>query len=151
GGDSRPEHRARDLASRAAEAEPTVRRLLLAGQLSEDRNKEREWVERAAAIAGPRDVDVLLAEARPARTGTNWRDAVPMFEKILAIDPDHVNATLGLVELYVEAGLKRTALATLERAVTRQPQSVALLRVYAGQLRALGRDTEAAEVEARYA
>jgi hypothetical protein len=53
--------------------------------------------------------------------------------------------------VYVEAGLKRTALVTLERAVQRQPRSVALLRAYATQLRALGRDTEAGEVEARYA
>src|SRR6185312_8547384 len=151
GGDSRPEHRSRDLARRAAEAEPTVKRLLLAGQLAEGRNQEREWIEKAAAKADPHDVDVLLAQAQLARTGTNWRDAVPIFEKILAIDPDHMSATLGLVELYVEAGLKRTALATLERAVARQPQSVSLLRVYAGQLRALGRDTDAAEVEARYA
>ncbi len=151
GGDSKPEHRARDLASRAAEAEPTVKRLLLASQLAEDRNQQREWIDKAAARADGRDVDVLLAQATLARTGTNWRDAVPLFEKILAIDPDHMSGTLGLVELYVEAGLKRTALATLERAVARQPQSVALLRVYAGQLRALGRDTEAAEVEGRYA
>ena len=91
---------------------------------------------------------MLLAQAQLARTGTNWRDAVPIYEKILAIDPDNVGATLGRVELYDEAGLKRTALATLERAVARQPHSVALLRVYAGQLRALGRDTEAAEIEA---
>ncbi len=151
GGDSRPEHRARDLARRAAEADPTVKRLLLAGQLAEDRNQEREWVEKAAARADKRDVEVLLAQAQLARAGTNWRDAVPIFEKILAIDPDHMSATLGLVELYVEAGLKRTALATLEKVVARQPQSVALLRIYAGQLRGLGRDTEAAEVEARYA
>jgi tetratricopeptide (TPR) repeat protein len=150
GGDSRPEHRARDLSRRAAEAEPTVKRLLLAGTLAEDRNQRREWVDKAAAIASPKDLDVLLAQAQLARTGTNWRDAVPIFEKILAVDPDHLSATLGLVELYIEAGLKRTALATLERAVNRQPKSVALLRVYAGQLRALGRDTEAAEVEARY-
>ena len=151
GGDSKSEHVARDLSRRAAEAEPTVKRLLLAGQLAEDRNQTREWVDRAAARSGPRDLDVLLAQAQLARAGTNWRDAVPIFEKILALDPDHVNATLGLVELYIEAGLKRTALATLEHAVTRQPKSVAFLRVYAGQLRALGRDAEAGEVEARYA
>jgi tetratricopeptide (TPR) repeat protein len=151
GGDAKPDHRARDLARRAAEAEPTVKRLVFAGQLAEDKNQHREWVEKAAAIASKNDLDVLFAQAQLARTGTNWRDAVPIFEKIREIDPDHVAATLGLTELYVEAGLKRTALATLERAVARQPQSVALLRVYAGQLRALGRDTDAAEVEARYA
>jgi cellulose synthase operon protein C len=151
GGDARPDHRARDLAQRAATAEPTVKRLVFAGQLAEDKNQHREWVEKAAAIAPKDDLEVLFAQATLARTGTNWRDAVPIFEKIREIDPDHIAATLGLTELYVEAGLKRTAIATLEKAIARQPQSVALLRVYAGQLRALGRDTEAAEVEGRYA
>jgi tetratricopeptide (TPR) repeat protein len=153
GGDARPEHKSRDLARRAAEAEPTVKRLLFAGQLAEDRNQQREWVDRAAALAGKnhRDVDVLLAEAHLAQEGTNWRDAVPIYDKVRSLDPDNVNATLGLVELYVEAGLQRTALSTLERAVARQPNSVALLRIYGAQLRALGRDTDAAEAEARYA
>jgi transglutaminase-like putative cysteine protease len=76
---------------------------------------------------------------------------VPLFEKVLAIDPDNTAATLGRVELYIEAGLKRTAARTLERALARRPHSVALLRAYAEQLRALNRDTEAAEIEARYA
>jgi tetratricopeptide (TPR) repeat protein/transglutaminase-like putative cysteine protease len=153
GGDSKAEHKARDLARRAAEAEPTVARLLLAGQLAEDRNQQREWIEKADALVGPKhdDLDVLLAKAQLAQTGINWREAVPIYERVLAMRPDHVAATLGLVDLYVEAGLKRTALGTLERAVTRQSTSVALLRAYATQLRALGRDTEASEVEARYA
>lgn len=151
GGDAKPEHKARDLASRAADAAPTVRRLLLAGDLAEDRNQEREWVQRAAKLAGPGDLDVLLAQARLAATSVNWRDAVPLYERILAVDPDHTGGVLGLVDLYIEAGLSRTALQALERAISRQPRSVALLRAYAGQLRGLGRDTEAAEVEARYA
>lgn len=153
GGDARPDHRSRDLARRAAEAAPTVKRLLLAGQLAEDRNQQREWVDRAEALAGAghRDVEVLLAEARLAQQGTNWRDAVPIYDRVLAIDPDNVSATLGRVELYIEAGLPRTALSTLERAVARQPSSVALLRVYAAELRALGREVEAAEAEGRYA
>ncbi|AUX47087.1 hypothetical protein SOCE26_085990 [Sorangium cellulosum] len=153
GGDAEGEHRARDLARRSAEAEPTVPRHLLAGQLAEDRNQQRAWIERAAALAGPRrdDIDVLLAQARLAQTSPSWREAAPIYERILASDPDHVAATLGLVDLYLEAGLKRTALATLERALARQPSSVSLLRATAAQLRALGRDTDAAEMEARYA
>jgi tetratricopeptide (TPR) repeat protein len=153
GGDSKSEHLARDLAARAAEAEPSVQRLLLAGALAEDRNQRRGWVEKARALVGPRakDVDVLLAEAQLAREGTNWRDAVPIYEKVLAIDPDDVSAVLGRVELYVTAGLKRTAITTLEDALARQPSSVALLRAYAGELRSVGRETEASEVEARYA
>ncbi len=109
-----------------------------------DRQGRRAWRTSATSrCSSPR-----RSSRAPAPTGAT---RCPIFEKILALDPDHLSATLGLVELYVEAGLKRTALATLERAVARQPQSVALLRIYAGQLRALGRDTEAAEVEARYA
>lgn len=153
GGDDRTEHLARDLASRAADAHPTVARLLLASELAEDRNQQRERVEKAAELAGGADVDVdvLLAQAVLARTSTNWRDAVPIYEKILARDPDDIRATLGFVELYAEAGLPRTALSVLEKAVARNPSSVALLRVYSAQLRALGRDTEASEAEARYA
>jgi tetratricopeptide (TPR) repeat protein/transglutaminase-like putative cysteine protease len=153
GGDSAPEHKARDLARRAAEAEPTVKRMLLAGQLAEDRNQQREWADKAAALAGPDhpDLEVLLMQAQLAREGTNWRDAVPIYQKMLALDPDDISATLGLVELYVEAGLRRTAVTTLEKAMARQPNSVALLRVYAAELRSLGRDTEAAEAEGRYA
>ena len=153
GGDPAAEHKARDLASRAAEAAPTVRRLLLAGALAEDRNRQREWVERAVSVAreGHRDLEVYLAQAQLARSGTNWRDAVPIYERMLALDPDNVSAILGHVDLYVEAGLKRTALQTLEQAVQRQPFAVALLRVYAIQLRAVARDAEADEVEARYA
>ena len=153
GGDPAAEHKARDLASRAASSAPTVRRLLLAGALAEDRNQQRDWVERAAKLAGEghRDLDVYLAEAQLARSSTNWRDAVPIYERMLAIDPDSVSAILGHVDLYVEAGLKRTALQTLEQAVRRQPTAVSLLRAYAVQLRTVARDAEADEVEARYA
>ncbi|HEY4119469.1 MAG TPA: DUF3857 domain-containing protein, partial [Byssovorax sp.] len=153
GGDSKPEHKSRDLARRAAEAQPSIRRLLLAGRLAEDHNQQRFWVDKAKALAGPRsrDLEVLLADAQLTQGGINWRDAVPLYEHMLAIDPDDVSATLGLADLYAEAGLKRTGLATLERAVQRQPACLALLRAYAGHLRGVGRDTEAAEVETRYA
>ncbi len=154
GGDPRGEHVARDLAGRAAEAEPTWRRLLLAAQVAEDRNQSRVLVERADAKAKAGDVAgrvaVLVMKARLARTGINWRDAVPFYEEALALDPDSITAVLGRTELYVQAGLPRTALSVLERAVERQPHCVALLRIYAVQLRALGRDTEADDIDARW-
>jgi tetratricopeptide (TPR) repeat protein len=150
GGDPRGEHRARELAQRAAEAEPTVQRLLLAGDLSEDRNQLRGWIERAEKLAQPNDVDVLLARARLTRTGIQWRDAVPFYEKVLAIEPDNLIGTLGRVDLYVQAGLPRTALATLDAAVATRPRSVALLKAYATELRLVGRETEADEIDARW-
>jgi tetratricopeptide (TPR) repeat protein len=151
-GDDPSENRARELARRAAERGPTTERLLLAGKLSEDRNQQREWVEKAARLAAGRDdVEVLLAQAHLARTGANWRDAVPFYDRVLAIDPDHTEALLGRVNLYEEAGLKRTALAALEAAVARNPRSVALLGAHAAALSGLGRQTEADEVSNRYA
>ncbi len=151
--DDPAEHLARDYSRRAAEKEPTIERLLFAGLLAEDRNQAAEWLAKAAALAqatGVEDIEVLLAQAAHARGGTNWRDAFPYLDRVLALDPDHVAAIRGRVELYNEAGLKRTALATLERAVERNPQSVNLLNMYASQLRALGRSTAAAEAELRY-
>ena len=58
-------------------------------------------------------IDVLLARAAYARGGVNWRDAIPYYERVLALDPDNVPATLAKVELYEEAGLRDTALALL--------------------------------------
>lgn len=154
GGNPRGEHRTRDLASRAADAEPTWERSLLAADLAEDRNQMRERIEEAAALVGPLDVRgriaVLLSRARLARTGINWRDATPFYEQVLELDPQNPYALLGRAELFMQAGLPRTALSILERAVELQPTSVALLRVYAVQLRSLGRNADADDIDARW-
>lgn len=155
-GDDASEHESRDFARRAAEREPSIERLLFAGQLSEDRNQQMEWVGKAAARVGratsQRDrVAVLLARAALARSGPNPQEASPLYDEVLALDPDDLPALVGRVELYNQAGLRRTALAALERALERAPHSVSLLNMTASELRALGRTTEAAEVEARYA
>ncbi|HEY1696456.1 MAG TPA: DUF3857 domain-containing protein [Polyangiaceae bacterium] len=156
GSDDPTEHRARELAHEAADAAPTIERLLLAGELAESRNQRADWITRAEAIVAKggatreETVDVLLARAGYARAGVNWRDAVPFYEKVLAIDPDNVAATLAKVELYEEAGLHDTGLALLQRALELRPQSVAFLRATVAALRDMGRETEADEVAERY-
>ena len=153
GGDDPKEHAARNLAQRAAAAEPTVERLLLVTQLAEDRNKQAEWLlqaERLVQRSGKPNVELLLARAAHARGGPSWRDAFPFYDQVLELDPERIPAIRGRVELYNEAGMQRTALATLERAVDRAPYAVNLLNMYASQLRALGRASEAAVVEDRY-
>lgn len=154
GGDADASHDARDYARRAADKEPTVDRLLLAAKLAEDRNGASALVERAEAIQprSPReDVLVLLARAQVVRTGPNPRRAFSIYDDVLAIAPHDARATLGKVDLYTDAGLHRTALAVLQRASAAVPHSVALLRGLSGQLRELGREVEAREVESRYA
>jgi len=157
GSDDPTEHRARELARRAADGAPTVPRLLLAGEVAESRNQRASWIDRAEAlVAGGRAtredaIAVLLARASYARGGVNARDAVPYYERVLALDPDNVSATLAKVELYEEAGLRDTALALLERALAARPRSVALLRAAVAALRDGGRETEADEMAERYA
>lgn len=154
GGDDKNKHEARDLARRAAELEPSVTRLLLAGELAEDRNGRKEWVDKAEALAkksGKPNAEVLLARAELARSGLSWQTASRYFDQVLALDPDQIDAIAGRVITYNTAGLKRTALATLEEALKRNPSALLLLNMHASQLRSLGRATEASEAEARYA
>jgi tetratricopeptide (TPR) repeat protein len=147
-------HQARDLAQRAAEAEPTVERLLLAASLAEDSNGVARWLDQAERLARPGTAEfarVLLARAALIVKKPTWRDAMPLYRRALALDPDNVDAVRGVAGLYDRVRLGRTGLAVVERALARQPRSVTLLSVYATQLRALGRAVEAAEVENRYA
>ncbi len=152
-GDDPTVHKARDLSKRAADDQPTLERLLLAGQLSEDYNSHRQWVEKAEALAekrGQQSVDVILARATVERGGLNWRDAFPYYDQALALEPNNVEAIQGRVELFNEAGMNRTALSVLRQAVERRPKSVVLLSMYAAQLRNTGNVLQADETERRY-
>jgi cellulose synthase operon protein C len=155
--DDPSENRARDLARRAAEKAPTIPRALLAGELAENRNQRALWIDKAEDLVrrGKPSIDdriaTLLARAAHARGGANWRDAIPYYEKVLALDPDNVPANLAHVELYSEAGLRETALARLERALVHRPRSVGLLRAMSAALREIDRTTEAEEATERYA
>lgn len=153
-GDDPALHLARDLSQRAATAEPNIERYLLASRLAEDRNQQNEWLNKAEALAkkaGETPKELLTARAVHRRNSPNWRDASPIFDRVLAEDPDDVLALAGRVELYNMAGLPRTALGVIEQAVRRTPESVNLLNMYGSQLRLLGRAADASEAEERYA
>ncbi len=150
-GDDEAAHQARELAERAVEKEPTARRLLLAASLAEDRNQARRFIERAAEKAGEQDIDVLLARAWLLRTGPNPREAFPLYDRVLELSPDDIVALRGRVELNNAAGLRRSALATLEQAFERRPHSVLLSSMVASQRASLGLSEQATEAEERYA
>ncbi len=155
--DDASEHRARELARRAAERAPTIPRLLFAGGLAEGRNQQAVWIDKAEDLvkhgAGTptEKLEALLARAGHVRGGSNWRDAIPLYDRILDADPDNVPAILGRFELFATAGLHETALALLSKALEKRPRSVALLRAMVGALRAEDRTTDADEMEERYA
>jgi tetratricopeptide (TPR) repeat protein len=155
--DDPSEHRARELARRAAERAPTIPRLLLAGGLAEGRNQQAVWIDKAEelvnhGIGTPEEkLEALLARAGHVRGSSNWRDAVPLYDRLLETDPDNVPAILGRFELFTAAGLRETALSLLSKALERRPRSVALLNAMVGALRAEDRTTDADEAEERYA
>jgi tetratricopeptide (TPR) repeat protein len=157
-GDDPTSHQARNLAHGAAAAAPSVRRLLLAAELAEDRNDQARWLERARAELSrtpPREQrrnleQLLLAEARQLEQGVNPRAALPVYEQLLALDPDDVRALSGRARIYDSAGLKHSALASVERALERSPHAVALLNMVASGLAELGESERARGVESLY-
>jgi tetratricopeptide (TPR) repeat protein/transglutaminase-like putative cysteine protease len=157
-GDDPALHRARDLAHAAATAAPTVPRLLLAAELAEDRNERARWIARARAELprSPRGrvrrdlIDVLSAEADLAEHGMSPEQALPLYEQVLALDPDDIGALSGKARLYAAAGLKQSALGLVEAAVKRNPHGVALLNMYTSGLGELGRAAEARGTESLY-
>ncbi|MBM4358044.1 MAG: DUF3857 domain-containing protein [Deltaproteobacteria bacterium] len=153
GGDGADEHQARDLADRAATRAPTVDRLLLAASLAEDRNGRRAWLERARplAITPVERAKLVRAEVELARGGPAPLDAHRLSRELVRLDPLDPVGRLGLVEQLADAGLGRTAESELERAIALSPRSLVMLRAATIQLRSLGRDADAAAIEARYA
>jgi transglutaminase-like putative cysteine protease/Tfp pilus assembly protein PilF len=150
-GDDPAQHRARDLAAQAATRAPSVPRLLLAADLSEDRNTRARWLEQAAqrpsaSGAGEDRLLYLLARAEHLEEGLSPREALPLYQQALVIDPDNIDAIAGAARVLSAVGLERSALALVERALEREPHGVTLLNLYASGLEALGRtrDAEAA-------
>jgi transglutaminase-like putative cysteine protease/Tfp pilus assembly protein PilF len=153
-GDDPAQHQARDLAIQAADAEPTVPHLLLAANLAEDRNQRARWLEKAERVqnvARDDQLQLTLAEAAHERSGPHPQGAIRWYKEALAIDPDSIDATVQLAELYGKFGLDQSALVLIDQALGRTPNAVRLLAAKAERLRKLGRSTEASETERRYA
>lgn len=153
-GDDPAEHQARDLATRAAEAEPNVANLLLAAELAEDRNQRARWLSQAEALPNKTDAEqlkVLLARAGHERSGPHPQSAMSGYKKVLTRDPGNIEAALQMADLYERFGLAQTALVLLDHALRYRPHAVRLLAAKAEGLRKVGRATEADEVERQYA
>ena len=127
-------------------------------KLAEDRNERADWITRARAELprSPRGrlrrdlIDVLLAEAELLEHGLSPQAALPLYEQVLALDPDDITALSGKARSYDAAGLKQSALSLVEAAVKRNPHGVALLNMYTSGLGELGRAAEARASESQY-
>ncbi len=130
-GDDPSQHQARDLATQAAEQQPSVAHYLLASALAEDRNQRARWLEKAEALPDVGLTDKLrlvLARAAHERSGPHPQGALPWFKQAMLLDPDNVEATVQLADLYGVFGLDQTALVLIDSALQRLPSRCAATR-----------------------
>jgi tetratricopeptide (TPR) repeat protein/transglutaminase-like putative cysteine protease len=155
-GDDPSENMARKWLSAALDAKPTVARYVLAASLAEGSNQRALYLEKAAALAEREPctreerVELGLARADLVRASLHEIDALGLYDKVLAISPRDVEATISRAELLAQAGLHETARVALASALARAPQSALLLRATVNQLRQMDRTTELLEYAARY-
>ncbi|MCA9532775.1 MAG: DUF3857 domain-containing protein [Myxococcales bacterium] len=84
--DDPAEHTARQLAARAAELAPTIERLRLAAELTDQRGEAMRFTQRAAELF-PTDPESLLLQAIVRRTGLTPEDALPILDRLDAARP----------------------------------------------------------------
>ncbi|MEM1414845.1 MAG: DUF3857 domain-containing protein [Myxococcota bacterium] len=149
GADDPAEERARQLATQAAEAEPTPARAMLAARLQEQRHEVQRFVELAASLA-PDDPEVILLQAQLARSGLHPEDAVPLLARLLGPLGSNtpppltrerptlvLQAALLRAELLQDFDLPEAAFALVARWAP--PTSPGWARAYAEYARAAGR------------
>lgn len=120
GADDPAEGRARDLAARAAEAEPTVERLGLAASLATQRGVAMRFLARARAIA-PNDARTLLFSANLASGGPSPEDALPLVDRLPRGTTQWMSGALLASSILSTLGLGEAARARVEEAAALAP------------------------------
>jgi tetratricopeptide (TPR) repeat protein len=143
GADDPAQMRAKQLAARAAEMEPTVRRLVLAAQLATERGEAMRFLDRGAALA-PADPQLLLARARLASSGPAPEDAFPLLDRIPEGTPAWMEGTALRAEVLLSLGLAETAHAAIERASALAPGTAHWLALRISTIDSTGRRDRAA-------
>ena len=81
GADDPDERRAKQIAARAAERQPTVERLVLASTLADERGEVQRFARRAIEVA-PNDPEALYLHARVLATGPDPIEALPVLDRL---------------------------------------------------------------------
>jgi tetratricopeptide (TPR) repeat protein len=129
GGDDPSEHRARDEARAAVDAEPSAHNLKLLAELHSDRNERLRSLRRALEVE-PDDVETLMALAGELANGPHPEDALEPIARVERIDPGNVHAALARLDVLESFGLHQTALSMARELAARNPTSrvLAVLR-----------------------
>jgi tetratricopeptide (TPR) repeat protein len=131
-------NRARQLARRAADDDPTVERLRLAAELAGHRGEVMRLVKKARELA-PEDPRVLLMRAEMLRGGPRPEEALPVLDQL----PDEGTAAwegaLMRSQILRSLDMPAASLRVLERAVGEQPGAPRWIRQLAEAARAADR------------
>ncbi|MFW6023719.1 MAG: DUF3857 domain-containing protein, partial [Myxococcota bacterium] len=138
GADDPAEHRARQLAARAARADPTVGRWKLAASLAGHRSEVMRFVKRARELA-PDHPQTRFLRARLAASGPRPEQALPLLEGL-----EDGGGRLGMEAALVRADvlghfdLDESALAATEDVAEKAPRSERFIRAVAGAVAEVG-------------
>lgn len=142
GSDDPAERRAKQLAARAAERAPTVKHLLLAAQLAEERAEVMRFIDRAVALA-PADPEVALMAGRVKMGGPQPESALPAFAAIAPGTESWTAAKLLEAQILRDLGLVVTARTRAEQVAATVGETGSILRALA-ELRQAAGDPDAA-------
>jgi tetratricopeptide (TPR) repeat protein len=120
GADDPAEQRAKQLAERAATAEPTAARWVLAATLATARGDASRFVDHAVALAADEPA-VLLARARLVVGGPSPQDALAILDRIPAGSTEWMDAAEVRADLLEDLGLAYTSRHVLEDAASHAP------------------------------
>ncbi|MET0286238.1 MAG: DUF3857 domain-containing protein [Polyangiales bacterium] len=126
--DDPAERRARQLALRAAELQPTGPRYLLASQLAEERYEKARLLEKARKLT-PNDADVQLAAAQVVSAGPGSERALRMLDKLPADGAAGLDTLVLRAQLLRSLGLRDSAKGIAKAALTRAPKAELLLEL----------------------
>ena len=146
GADDPAEHRARQLAQRAAELSPSVARHVLASMLSAERYEKMFHAQKAVAL-GPKDPSALLLHAELIASGPAGERALSLFEAV----PRQGTYGLDALEQHVgqlsRLGLASTAIASARTGLAQAPRSSAWMARLADLVSSEARRDELIQLE----
>lgn len=141
GGDDPSEHRARDAAEAAVDAEETIEHLRLFVRIHPDRNERLAALRRAEALDN-RDLDVLMALAGEMTNGPHPEDAAHYLDRAEQIAPNNLYVALARADMLDSFGMTQTAISQVRALAESAPRA----RVFS-VLRGLADNADNAELE----
>jgi cellulose synthase operon protein C len=146
GADDPAERLARQLAARAAEMQPTVKRLQLAAALADQRGDVMRFVERARRLA-PRDPEAVLLGARLLASGRTPEDALPVLRSIDRRGTTGMEAALLEADVLSRFDLSESALRVVRTLAERTPGAPRFTRALARVVANVGHATRYHELQ----